>query len=385
MSPAQLIGLLVPAMVAFVAGSVVITRTLAQRSDPWLLGDWLIDYSAGFSRRGLVGEAVRQFSAFLGADRIFVTVGIVWVVFAALIVTVTLLFLHHHRGLTTLLLFVSPAFLFYFLNFLGTMRKELLLLLLVSVVLLVTRNGQRGQWVWLLAGGFPLLVFAHEGLALYAGFPLIIIALLCAEGVVSRKQAIAQATVLALSTLLAGVTVLLFGSSPGIDEQICENLRSEGYSRRLCGGAIAFLDRDSQEAIDRVVEFVATESYLTTYGLILVLAAVPFFFVRFSKTLSVGIFLSLATTVPLFVVAIDWGRWIVIGVWLVTLITVRFDGSPHLTVRPINPVTFRTDLLAVAGILAYATLWSVPHCCEPRVGFGLIDRAAELLRYVGGG
>lgn len=372
-------------MVAFVAGSVVIARTLAQRSDPWLLGDWLIDYSAGFSRRGLVGDAVRQFSAFLGADRIVVTVGIVWVVFAALIVTVTLLFLHHHRGLTTLLLFVSPAFLFYFLNFLGTMRKELLLLLMVSVVLLVTRNGQRGQWGWLLAGGFPLLVFAHEGLSLYVGFVLIIIALLFTEGMLSRTQAIAQATVLAVSTLIAGVTVLRFGSSPGIDEQICDNLRAEGYSRRLCGGAIAFLDRDRQEAIDRVVGFIAHDNYLTTYGLVVILAAVPFFFVRFSKALSVGIVLALATTVPLFVVAIDWGRWIVISAWLITLIVVRFDGSPHVRVTPINPATFRTDMLAVAAILAYATLWSVPHCCEPRVGFGLFDRAMELLRYLGGG
>ena len=380
---ARVIGLLLPACIALISGTVVIGRALVQRSDPWLLGDWLIDYSAGFSRRGLVGEAVRYFSELTGADRIVITIGVVWITFVALIAVVTLLFLQHRRALTTLLLFVSPAFLLYFLNFLGSMRKELLVLLLVSAVLLATRNSPRGRWGWVLVGGFPLLVFAHEGLALFVGFVLIVIALLTTEGATSKREATAQAIVLVLSTVLAGVATFLFGSRPGIDAEICNNLRADGYSSQLCGGAIAFLDRDSQEAIDRVAALVATENYLTTYGLVFLLAAVPFSFVRFSKILSLGVVVALAATVPLFVVAIDWGRWIVISVWLLTLIVVRFDGNKHIRILPLSPKTFAADLIAVLAIIAFAFSWSVPHCCEPRIGFGLIDRVTELLRFAG--
>ena len=383
-SDARLLGIIGPSVIALIAGSVVIGRAFLARTDAWLLGDWLIDYSAGFSRRGLVGEIVRQVAGTLSVDRIVVTVAIVWLVFVALVCVVAVLFLHHRRGLTTVLLLVSPAFLFFFLNFLGTMRKELLLFLLVGVVLLVTRNPQRSAWVWLLVGVFPLLVFAHEGLAVYGGFVLIIIYLLYSDGAVSKKQAIAQSSVVTVFTALAGWAIIFFGSSPGIDERICSNLVEEGYSRRLCGGAIAFLDRDAGEAVERVAGFVATGNYLTTYAIVAVLAAIPFLFVRFSTTLGIMLTIASAAIIPLFVFAIDWGRWMVVAVWLVTLITIRFDGSHHIQVKSLAPKTFAIDLALALAIIAYATLWSVPHCCEPRVGFGLIDRAVELMLYVGG-
>ena len=384
-SDARLLGIGGPVLVVLVSGSVVIIRAFSSRTDPWLLGDWLIDYSAGFSRRGLFGEAIRQISLLFGVDRVVVTSAIIWLVFFQVVAVVAVLFLNHHRGLTTILLLVSPAFLFFFLNFLGTMRKELLLFSLVGSVLLLTRNPSHTRWSWLLPGLFPLLVFAHEGLALYGGFILIIIFLLHSEGAIPKKTAITQGLFTTAATGVAGWVILRWGSSPGIDQRICDNLVSEGYSKQLCGGAISFLDRNTQEAIERVAGVVANENYLAIYITLAALAAIPFLFVRFSRTLRVGLLVALTLTVPLYVVAIDWGRWLVITVWLVTFITVRFDGSAHVRVKPINPATFRTDLLAVAAILAYATLWSVPHCCEPRVGFGLIDRAAELLRYVGGG
>ncbi len=132
------------------------------------------------------------------------------------------------------------------------------------------------------------------------------------------------------------------------------------------------------------MSYISTENYLTTYAVVLILSAIPFLFVRFSPTLWVFFAVAVAPTIPLYVVAIDWGRWLVITVWLVTLITVRFDGSHHLQVKPLNPKTFAADLVTVSAIIAYATLWSVPHCCEPRVGFGVIDRVLEIARYVGG-
>ena len=43
------------AIIPTVAGLLVILRSAANRRDAWVQGDWLIDYSAGFSRRGIVG------------------------------------------------------------------------------------------------------------------------------------------------------------------------------------------------------------------------------------------------------------------------------------------------------------------------------------------
>ncbi len=245
LSDSHLFGLVFPGIIVLAAGSTVLIRAVYSRTDPWLLGDWLIDYSAGFSWRGLVGEIIRQVSGALEVDRIILTGVVIWAVFIALVAVVTLLFLRHRRGLTTLLLFVSPAFVFYFLNFLGTMRKELLLFLLVATVLLLTAVTRQGRWVWALSGLFPVLIFAHEGMALFGGFILIIVFLLHREGTLSRAAALTHSTVATVLSVIAGAVVLRWGSPAGIDERICQNLVGDGYSRRLCGGAIAFLDRDT--------------------------------------------------------------------------------------------------------------------------------------------
>lgn len=380
LSDSRLLGVIAPSVLVFVVGSLVIGRAVVERRDAWLLGDWLIDYSAGFSRRGLIGEGIRQVAGFLGIDRIMLTATLIWVVFTAVLFVVTALFLHQYRGYTTVLLLVSPAFLFVFLNFLGTMRKELLLFLLVGVVLLVTKLTRQGAWGWLLAGLFPVLVFAHEGLALYGLFVLIVVFLLYSEGLLTKKHAIWQGSVTTALTALTGWGLSRRGDSAGIDQQICDNLIDEGYSKRLCGGAIAFLDRTPEEAIARVAGLVVSDNYLTTYALVVALAAIPFIFVRLSKTLLVLFATAAFLTVPLFMVAIDWGRWIVISVWLITLVAVRFDRSPHIQVRPIHPKTLTSDLLLIAAVMSYAMLWSVPHCCEPRIGFGIIDRLEDLVR-----
>lgn len=381
----RLLGILVPGAVVLATGSVVIGRAMIARRDAWLLGDWMIDYSAGFTRRGLIGEAIRQVAAALGIDRIVMTGVIIWLVFASVVFVVTALFLYQYRGFTTVLLLVSPAFLFFFLNVLGTMRKELLLFLLIGVVLLATKITRRGEWAWLLPVLFPVLVFAHEGLAFYGLFVLIIFFLLVSDGLLSQKQAMAQGSAMVFLTAFAGWVLIRLGDSAGIDQRICDNLVSEGYSTRLCGGAIAFLDRTTPEAIDRVAGLVATNNYLSTYAVAIALAAVPFIFVRFSRTALTLLSIAAIVTAPLFVVAIDWGRWIAISVWMVTMITVRFDGTRHIRLQRLNPKTLMIDLLAIVGIVLYATLWSLPHCCEPRIGFGLIDRFADVLTILGRG
>lgn len=383
-SPVTLFSFLVPALFVAVFGAAVLAVAALRRTDAWLLGDWLIDYSAGFSRRGLVGEAIRQAAGVVPIDRLVLTSLIQGVVFVSLLALVTVLFIRHEKGLTSLLLFVSPAFAFYFVNFFGTMRKEILLLLLVVGVLFFSRT-QRGARVglWVLGGVFPLLVLAHEGMAFYLGFVLVIVFLLVSDGRVSGRQGIVAAVAMSGATAVLAFVTYRWGTSPGIDEQICANLVDEGFSRRICRGAISFLDRDTSQAIDRVFTQVTQGNYVAVYLLVLALAAVPFVFVRWSKALTVFFALSLLATLPLFVVAIDWGRWIVISVWLLTLITVRFDGTKHVRVTAFGPETFPALFFAALAVILYATLWSVPHCCEPRVGLGVIDRVLELLRFIG--
>ena len=375
-------------VVAFLVAGAVTIRAGLGRSDQWVLGDWLIDYSAGFTRRGLLGEGIRQLEILFGVDRILVTTLVQLSVLVALAVLLLVLVSSHQRGLTTVLLVASPAFVLFLLNPLGTMRKEILLWLLVAAVLVWSRSGgkiARKLIPWSLVTAFPLLVLIHEALVFYAGFLAIVLWLLVSEGTVSRRNAyFAGGVGTLLTAAAAGVSLLLPGPA-GVGQRICTTLVATGYNDALCSGAIRFLDQDAAFSISRVTEAVTNGNYLGVYLPAIALSSVPFFFIRWSKPLAASLALSLVMTLPLFVVAIDWGRWIVISVWLVTMIVLRFDNTPHITVTTATKKR-RSPNFGVAtpvGAVAFATLWSIPHCCEPRIGFGLIDRFANALVILG--
>lgn len=376
-------------VVGFLAALAVTVRAGLGRSDQWILGDWLIDYSAGFTRRGLPGEAVRQLEIIFGLDRIVMTTVLQVSALVALMVLVGVLVFSHQRGLTTMLLVASPAFVLFLLNPLGTMRKEILLWLLFAAVLVWSRSKRPSAEKiipWVVAGAFPILVLIHEAVLFYAGFVAVMLWLLVTEGTVHKTQALWAGAIGAVLTAVAGLMSLLWPTRPGLGSDICANLVASGYSDALCSGAIRFLDQDAAFSVTRVVDAVTTGNYLGVYLPVIIFSSLPFFFVRWSRPVAFGLVVSLAMTAPLFVVAIDWGRWIVISVWLVTLLVLRFDGSTHIAVVPIQKTKQRLFALgSPVGVIAFATLWSVPHCCEPRIGFGVVDRFAEVLTLLGMG
>ncbi len=376
--------------VAVVAGFsvalLVALRAGVARRDQWILGDWLIDYSVGFTRRGLVGEAIRQLEGVFGIDRIIATTVLQVSVLLALMALVLVLVSSSKRGLTTVLLFASPAFVLFLLNPLGTLRKEILLWLLIAGLLVWSRSGNASAKAipWLGAIVFPLLVLAHEALVFFAGFVAIMFWLLVSEGTVSKARAVWAGGVGAVLTAIAGLASLFWPTTPGVGAAICARLVNAGYDEALCSGAIGFLDQDLAFSVSRVGDALQTGNYLGVYLPVMVLSLVPFLFVRWSAPMRVALVVSVAMTLPLFAVAIDWGRWIVISVWLVTLLVLRFDGSPHITVMHIQtPVSLWRKVAVFVGVAAFATLWSVPHCCEPRIGLGVIDRFYDALMLFG--
>lgn len=373
---------------SFLAAVVVTVRAGLGRTDQWILGDWLIDYSAGFTRRGLLGEGVRQLEVVAGIDRLVATTILQITVLLSLAVLIAVLISSHQRGLTTLLLVASPAFVLFLLNPLGTMRKEILLWLLVAAVLVWSRSKKplAGKAIpWVVAIVFPVLVMVHEAMLFYAGFVAVMMWLLVSEGTVAKRTAWVAGAVGGALTAIAGGVSLLWPTRPGVGAEICATLTGAGYSDALCSGAIRFLDQDAAFSMSRVTDVISDGNYLAVYLPVVLLSSLPFFFVRWSKAMAAALTLSLAMTLPLFVVAIDWGRWIVMSVWLVTMLVLRFDGSPHITVNQVTTATttLRLGLATPLGVAAFATLWSVPHCCETRIGFGLIDRFRDLLVLLG--
>lgn len=110
----------------------------------WVYTDWLIDYSAGFTRRGLSGELLRLASGMVRPYTFAVVLS--WLLFALLTVGYVRLChrsLHRLTPMALAVLLFSPSFLLFYLYDDGALgRKEMLgyLILLAHLLLLERRS-----------------------------------------------------------------------------------------------------------------------------------------------------------------------------------------------------------------------------------------------------
>jgi len=148
---------------------------------PWITGDWLINYTNGFVRRGLLGEVAATLSSKFNASILNL---VLLIKFSAYLVWTAFFFLialKKRIGLFEMTLILAPwAFLFDLHDPLSSGRKELLLFCVftVFIYLLIIRTNKDAKplanWAfYYLLIALPLLTIIHEGLFFYFQFFLI--------------------------------------------------------------------------------------------------------------------------------------------------------------------------------------------------------------------
>ena len=117
----------------------------------WKTGDWLINYSDGFIRRGFFGSVIYSLSDF-GAPLLWLTYGIQIAIYYLMFMLVVKLYETSERGLFWLLILFSPAFLLFpFYDFGGGFRKETLVLTLFAYfsLLYAKFSVDNGKIIWI--------------------------------------------------------------------------------------------------------------------------------------------------------------------------------------------------------------------------------------------
>lgn len=314
----------------------------------WSGGDWLINYQGGFVRRGITGSFFLYLSQVQGLSPIAY---VVWVkVLCSGIIAAYLLYRIHARciGLLEIILLASPWGLMFYVNDpLGAQRKELLLIATLCVYLWVAGQKYESQihniilWVVL-----PLLVLAHEGLLFF--LPLFWFADCCIKksGLDATKSLVKPFSLAFVAFLFA----LAFKGGPENSIAICRSLVEAGVKESVCGGAVAALSG---------FELKFNVGYLKAYPIVAALTFVPLFF--YAKTKHKGgkaalcLAICILGTFPLYVVAIDWGRWISATALMGLLVLQAMDSRP---LKKYSALTYTT-----ASIFAYVYVfnWMIPH------------------------
>ena len=331
-------------------------------ADGWKIGDWLINYQGGLVRRGLAGQLL-FWVTFTGISLRWLTFGLQSLaMFGVYLLAVSLYSMGpRHRVLFCMLL--SPAFLLFpFFDLQGGFRKELLVFL--SFGLLTIQYARKSMEIIGLVsawGIYLLAVFSHELCALVVPFYLYLFYRARCTGIIGGRSAALAAFIFALTALSAIVFSFVYSGGESAFLGVCESIQRKGFSEDVCIGAIEWLKFDAAHGRYTVLNSLRFYYY---YPILLVVAIAPIFLSDWLKG-AVGILMlaSALAMLPLYAVAIDWGRWIYVYVSMLFFMI--------LAEACVGGVNFKK----IPGwlILLYLGGWSVPHCCELKPGFGWLE------------
>jgi hypothetical protein len=361
-------------------GAVTVGECLNEigTQDGWRLGDWLINYHAGFVRRGLPGEiALRLAHGLHLPSPVLVVVLAQIVCYGILFWAIDRLLRPTRLDFWTLACVLSPATLaFQFLVTGGGFRKEILLLAGLSALILWMRKAsvpRPGLVVFLSVFGV-VCALSHEGLIAY--LPYVVAALVI--GLESVTEALQVSAIPAVLTLIAGAVALHFRGDMQTVQGVCSALgyRITDPLPEMCFGAIRQLSFSREYAHADMLRYVHYGHFLRIYGILTPLALLaPAMELRAIRrrgqeergvrAVVVCALVACLLSGPLFWVASDWGRWIYIHVMCLFLLVLQMEwkrqaaGVASLPVA--EPVTGRRPrALGYAFLVLYATTWILP-------------------------
>ncbi|MGO8756336.1 MAG: hypothetical protein ACLQHK_14060 [Gallionellaceae bacterium] len=283
---------------------------------PYITGDWLINYQGGFIRRGLIGEIIFQVTPIIGISPWV----LVYIIQATLYIGITLLVtkkIWSDVNIAGLLFIISPlTFLFEVYDPGGLGRKELFILFLIGLngQILETHPEKVGGviYLWVLAVAGSIAILIHE-LALFC-LPIVLLQLSVYGKCEYRKFAIPAIIWL----IVAGAVFINKG-----EEQPAYSISVSWlpYTKTLYAacqvdfGAICYLKKSTADAIKDTMAngFVKVAAIywviIFAYSALFVVAINSVVPATNKKEILINLVLAIMLILPLYLLGVDYGRW----------------------------------------------------------------------------
>ena len=343
-------------------------RTIQEGTQGYLIGDWTISYAGGLVRRGFSGWLLLSVApeASSALPVLWATQTMLYLVIFGVVARWTMLL---PAPLAWAPFLLSPAFLLFGLNdFGGTHRKEIIVLAGLFLLAEAVRSGRAVAASTVVASLlFAVGVVSHEANVFLLAPLLVLLRWAAADGAVTERfgrwATIGSATTAALGLVLAVV-------APGTAEQqraICTDLLRRGFDEDLCRGSLSYIGEPASGQVMRVL-LDALPGY-SLYVLPALFALIPFLWSPWARAHRRLLIASVAPIVPLFLIAIDWGRWIMWAAVVATVLTVV--GSTRAS-QPPRRMPIPVLVLFVVG-------WSLPHASSGPPSAGLGELPASIL------
>lgn len=343
--------------------------------DDFALTDWLIGYNGEFVRRGLGGELLWRLEQLTGLSMPRAVLLLTGVVYALLTVTAIRL-AWRADGWPQWLLLVSPATAFFPAFEPGAAARKEVLLLLIPALMLWRRAGRLPSRFELivLTVCLSLILLIHEGLFFF--LPLLGVFFWVFWGCPAQPWRLMAWPAAFLGLLMIAIMALNQLYPPNVSA-LCQQLIARGHAVPHCAEplmtAVSWLDISVSQVwalLDGRLDWSRLLSVMAGF----LLCLLPLIALRWRRDTAVAALLATALTLPLFVVAIDWGRWLhVISVLLLYCHAVAWP------VQEARQMASFTTLLLVPVLLLWVSVWQLLHCCVMGAEWGALGKLYPLI------
>ena len=357
----------------FVCLFIVATAIKAFRGDfrgSWGYGEFWINYSGGFVRRGLSGEILLYISkfSFISAYRVTILLLTLIISLNFLLFNIILKAVVKNQFSRLYLQVNATLFLFLVHNPSTYIRKDHLIvfgLLLHGLVAIKARSLEISRtfytsFIYTLIFMLVLVGQIHEIQALFIPLHLYLLHSTTRSLGMKEKQFRVKAALLLF--IMAG-TLALSALFRGNDKQVDSIISSIPPGEQVEFGAIRALGWSTGEALNLSVRMFGSEATLLCFGLILIVGPIVIGYITGYFVGGDNLKWRLAAITPTFILFFlgwDWGRWI--SLISFSIISLASNADPVLGPRR-TIFKFQTTS-ALIVILLFSLLWRNPECCN---------------------
>ena len=294
--------------------------TFYEEYSDWQYADWLINYQGGFIRRGLIGELLFQTHYFLSINLDILVFCFVVFLYSILSILLIKSVKYLETSKIDTLIFLSPGFFLYpIMNSEVIGRKEILLFVILGSFVFLEKYLKDKYLLLITLISILVISLTHTGLLFYSQYLVFLYFLIS----LSRNKEISFSEILIIAIYLLVLFLFLFSSESSKSQvlEICNSVKDFVKNDCVNKGQFFWLYRPMTEYFD-VKLTLDLESNFFIYSLSLFLV---FIFISiklyFSKFKSENNFLDVLNpfviflllfvfTIPIYIVGIDWGRYI---------------------------------------------------------------------------
>jgi hypothetical protein len=325
--------------------------------DVWQTGDWLINYSGGFVRRGMYGTILILLAPSSWSLITIVTLGQLLLV-GSLFVTMFLLYLRTDRSWAWAMLLLSPAVLaFPILNIAGGARKEILVIVALALTALGLSASRWRLGLWLSLPIFVIAVFSHEPAVLT--LPAFLFLLWTSPKLQGFARWVVTVLFVGVAILAAGASARFSGSKE-VTQAICRSW-SDRQIYDCHSGALDALQMPLSTATSELRDHLFPNYW--NFIAVFALALLPLFVCRFLPRHWLITSVIVVGGLPLFITAWDYGRWIYLIIAQLSILALS-TAAKGKNAAPMN--------LTLLGMLGYFLLWGFNYYGDPIWKDGLL-------------